>query len=686
MPQLHYDQEHQCFWYSANGAVQVPGALKMGMTKYAFLDEYPRNARIITEFIRQHKTYDVTDAALLRMKEILAQEKALSKPVTASNYAELFRMKPYDHQAKAIEYMMVYPKLMLVLEQGLGKTFISYMATRIWKEKAIPHRALIVCPRIVLPNWLREVSEYTDMRILPYYGSQKDRAKCYERLQHEDWDMVVTTFDMLIQSVGGTKGMYQEMLEALGDRRQYWVEKWLSHEKITTDEAEVILADSKKGSEIIRARKIDLRLLPTAIIKNIKASEDPLQQLLALPWDNLIVDEASRCLNPTSKRSKAVEALADRAKRKYLLSGTLCVGRPTDLYMPSNILDKSIIGMNWWNFQHTFCVYGNMYNQNIVTGYKNVPRLKAMVDPYILSMKREECLDLPERIIQERYYELSPKQVRLYDDIVFNSWTPVEGDVGIQASLVIQKNIRLFQVLSGFVNLSYNCTALCGTCEKILECMDRGIMPNDQQCINQRPIADAQRRLEFDTGKLSLLEEDLEDLDGEKAIIWAWYRYDLAHIAEFLKKKGIGFVTADTKDCDKIFNEDKTKRVFLGQTRQGIGITLNSAATMIYYSHGPDLEARLQSMDRNYRIGQQRSVVVHDYVCRGTIEENLLKLLSHKELVKDVMQAKTGCMYCEKFASCLSGGKVNMKDVCPHHEAMGKAQRKVKMGLGHVHV
>ena len=47
--------------------------------------------------------------------------------------------------------------------------------------------------------------------------------------------------------------------------------------------------------------------------------------------------------------------------------------------------------------------------------------------------------------------------------------------------------------------------------------------------------------------------------------------------AEMLTKKGIGFVTPETKDCTRKFNTDDSIRVFLGQTVQGIGITLNAA-------------------------------------------------------------------------------------------------------------
>ena len=100
------------------------------------------------------------------------------------------------------------------------------------------------------------------------------------------------------------------------------------------------------------------------------------------------------------------------------------------------------------------------------------------------------------------------------------------------------------------------------------------------------------------------------------------------------------------------FEANDNIRVFLGQTSQGIGITLNSATCTIYYSHGAALEPRLQSMDRNYRIGQTRPIVVKDYLSKGTVEESLVNLLEHKTDVKKFMQERVQCFTCDNMADC----------------------------------
>ena len=58
-------------------------------------------------------------------------------------------------------------------------------------------------------------------------------------------------------------------------------------------------------------------------------------------------------------------------------------------------------------------------------------------------------------------------------------------------------------------------------------------------------------------------------------------------------------------------------------------------------------------MDRNYRIGQTKTVIVKDYVAKGTVEENVVELLEHKKDVKEFMQKDIRCPACEHCTQCL---------------------------------
>lgn len=684
MGTLQYDANAKSFWYWSEGMKPVEGSYRKHTGKgdiIVFRDEMPWNVIGLKSFGLLNKGSMAAKPAVERMAEIKREQAALSDPQTVTRFKELFSRTPYVHQATAIEYMMHYPKLLMVLEQGLGKTFITYMSVRLWKELGIPHHTLVVCPRIVLANWLREVERYTDMRILPYYGSPEQRSECREKLQNEDWDIVATTFDMLVQRQETALHVYETMWTGMdeGTRKKY-AERWHLGGIITEEQVDDLTSDTAVKKNLAEAARIlkgiPAAKMPISLLNQAKRDADNVEFLYSLPWDNLVVDEASRCLNVKSQRSHAVERMASKSKRIYMLSGTLCVGRPTDMYMPARILDPAIIPMNWTKFKDAFCVFRDP-QKHIIVRYKNLEKLKMLVDPHMLSMVRSDCLDMPERVFVQRYYELSKEQKELYNSIATMDWISTGENEGIACELVLQKLTKCMQVLSGFVKTQCNCKAVCGDCEHILYCLNNDINPGTDRCRNDSANwLDDYRYIELDNGKLELLSDDLDELlddDQQKVIIWAWYRYDLATIADLLRKKKIGFVTADERDCDTRFNGDSKVRVFLGQTRQGIGITLNSATVTIYYSHGPDLEARLQSMDRNYRIGQKNNVLVHDYVCHGSVEETMLALLDHKEDVKNFMQTGMDCLACERRLDCKDIGR---SAACNHARQLAKTEAK----------
>ncbi len=690
MGMLYYSKDARCFWYWAKGMVAADGCYRRHTEQgdmYVLRDEMPWNVVGLKSFGILNKGARATGDAMDRVAAIKKEQADLADPQAANSFSFLFRRTPYVHQATAIEYMMHYPKLLMVLEQGLGKTFITYMSVRIWKERGIPHRTLVVCPRIVLQNWLREVEQYTDMRILPYYGNPAQREACRSRLQAEPWDMVATTFDMLVQRRETPLQVYESMWQKMpATMREKYVERWRESGTVSDDVAAALLCDMSVRQKAKAAARVLSGIpairMPAGLLREARQEANSADFLYGLPWDNLVVDEASRCLNIKSQRSHSVERMAGKAKRAYMLSGTLCVGRPTDVYMPAKILDPAIIPMNWTTFRDKFCIFRDA-KKHIVDGYKNLEKLKMFVDPHMLTMVRSDCIDMPERVFVKRYYEVSDEQQEYYNAIAVEDWISTGNGEGIASELMVQKLTKCMQVLSGFVKTQCNCTAVCGDCPHIPYCLCNDINPGTLRCRNSNAVKQKEYRvISLGNGKLKLLEEDLDDLlddEKQKVIVWAWYRYDLAAIAALLKRKKIGFVMAGEPECDTRFNADSKIRVFLGQTRQGIGITLNAASVTIYYSHGPDLEARLQSMDRNYRIGQKNSVIVHDYVCDGSVEETMLEMLEHKEDVKNFMQTDMECLSCKQRLLCKNVGHYTKE--CPHAMEIAMAETRLMLRI-----
>jgi len=133
----------------------------------------------------------------------------------------------------------------------------------------------------------------------------------------------------------------------------------------------------------------------------------------------------------------------------------------------------------------------------------------------------------------------------------------------------------------------------------------------------------------------------LEEVEG-KAVIWANYRYDIKRIVEAIEKVygegSVGSYYGSTSDINralylKQFEDLKSPLRFLvGNTQTGgYGINLTAASTVIYYSNNFDLEKRLQSEDRAHRIGQVNKVTYIDIICKGTVDEKIVRSLLAKQ-------------------------------------------------------
>ena len=139
----------------------------------------------------------------------------------------------------------------------------------------------------------------------------------------------------------------------------------------------------------------------------------------------------------------------------------------------------------------------------------------------------------------------------------------------------------------------------------------------------------------------------LEETQG-KVLIWAVYRHDIKAIEAALKAEyGEEAVVSYYGDTDNEARAEAVNgiqsgavRFFVGNPRTGgYGITLTAATTVIYYSNTYQYEVRIQSEDRAHRIGQTKSVTYIDLYSPGTIDEKILKALSEKHSLAELITA-----------------------------------------------
>jgi SNF2 family DNA or RNA helicase len=522
-------------------------------------------------------------------------------------------------------------------------------------------------------------------------------------MKDEDWDILITNYETLTPpSQDFTKtGIINWWMSMPDETRNHLFEYWVKQGHVPKDQPNICELEYRtvKGETSVKKTYLDkvykiIKKIPPASLLSpalVKAQRDldDLDFLKKLEVDALVLDEGSRIKGHSSQRSQAAMTLASPIKRRYILSGTLCLGNPTDVYMPMTLLDSNIFGTNYYRFEKNYAVYSK-YNKHVIIKWKNLDKLKMRMDPYVIERKRSDCLYLPERIVTNRYYTVTREQYELYNEIITQDEIEVEG-ITINVSIPVIKLNKINQVLNGHLifPLQRN-DSKCNSCEHVITCVEEDIMPWTKHCFKYDPdnLVPKPKREYYELKKNpkaeELLIQDLELTEG-KVIIWVYYTYDFAKVKEVLIANKIKFITANEVDCDYKFERDDSYKVFLGQISQGIGITLNSATTTIYYSHGLGLEPRLQSLDRNYRIGQRSAVLVKDYMAEGTVEESIVDLLQHKKDVKDFIQSKVQCQSCKYFIPCFEQGIKPFSQQCIFHGQKVAAEAKHTLKLNELH-
>jgi SNF2 family DNA or RNA helicase len=324
----------------------------------------------------------------------------------------------------------------------------------------------------------------------------------------------------------------------------------------------------------------------------------------------MMVDESSKIKNPKADRTKNVIGLGELASKRWCGTGTEITQGIHDLYSQFRFLDWKIIGhASFYSFRNRYCVMGGFENKKIMS-YKNTNELIDLIGPFIDVVRKEDANELPPKNYHTRMVAPSAEQKSLYNQLR----DLMEVDLGedkneeLKVNTVLERMIRYQQLAGG--NLPYK--------------------DADGEW-NVRPLKS--------NPKLDELVEILDETDG-KVIIWAVFVEEIKTIVSKLEAKyGQGSAVAyyggvSSKDRSEVigrFNDDPQCRFFVAnQVTAGMGLTLVSATTAIYYSNSFSYEDRAQSEDRNHRTGQTQSVNYINLFLDLPVDRSIKKALAKK--------------------------------------------------------
>lgn len=331
----------------------------------------------------------------------------------------------------------------------------------------------------------------------------------------------------------------------------------------------------------------------------------------------MAIDESTRIKSTTSMASKRAVKLGRLAKYRRIMTGTPAPESPVDVYGQYEFLREGLTG-HWslFTFKQDFCLTEKRFRMDpkkgrteypVITGYQNIDRLNRTLLENGSRLLKKECLDLPAKIYKRVYVELTAKQRAAYDELMREAVLELGETDLVTAQMVITKILYLRQI----------------TCNLARSDLDKKVYWIDE---DENPRFDA-------VGNL------VEGHSGQ-GLVWGVFVPALQELHRYLKErfptKRFGLIHGEIKTDVRQQLVEQLQSGHLDylvqQTRTGgYGTTLTKATMSVYHDNDWSLETRLQSEDRNHRIGQTESVVYQDVVVRDTVDEMVVQALIRKD-------------------------------------------------------
>ncbi len=254
--------------------------------------------------------------------------------------------------------------------------------------------------------------------------------------------------------------------------------------------------------------------------------------------------------------------------------------------------------------------------------------LRSLVQPFILRrLKSDRTIiqDLPEKQEMTVFCGLSVDQAALYQQVVEESLAQIESAEGVQ---------RRGMILALLVKLKQICNHPAMVGEKATKA---NVLPSD-----------------FDkkSGKLQRLQEMLEEVlaEGDRALIFTqfaeWGKLLKLHLEQQLNREVLFLYGSTTKQqreemLERFQHDPQAPPIFILSLKAGgVGLNLTRANHVFHFDRWWNPAVENQATDRVFRIGQKRNVLVHKFVCTGTLEEKINAMIeSKKELAEQVVGA-----------------------------------------------
>ena len=447
--------------------------------------------------------------------------------------------------------MRQYPKFGLYLSMGLGKTLITIVVLKYKKCKS-----LIVAPLSTLkPVWEYHFKKFfPELKVYNLYPFSKNQRKAL--IKYDDGIHIIN-FD-------GFKIHFKDIMEA-------------GYKCLVIDE-----------SSVLRSFKY--------FSKKEEEEEEEVEEEVVIDEKGKKKKKKKRKIRGGSLIAKKLIKMAQQTESVYLLSGNPCPNSKLELYAQVCAIAPGLLGWSYYQFRNRYFEKRGKWEwvEKKEMQQELIDRLKKIA----IFIKKEDVLDLPEKVFIEREVEMTKEQWKYYNELRDQLRTQI-GEIEVLTPHILQQIMKLRQITSGF--LYYD---------------------------------ESKKSIIFSEAKLKVLKEVLDEIPKEyQVVIWCIFREEIKLISEKLKSAVAIYGDTSSEERDRIlmdFFNGKYRYLIAHPGTLGHGVNLTNCSYAIYYSLDWSAELWSQSQDRIHRVGQKRNCTYISLLCKDTIDEIIYGRLQKK--------------------------------------------------------
>ncbi|USH45059.1 helicase [Gordonia phage Camerico] len=367
---------------------------------------------------------------------------------------------------------------------------------------------------------------------------------------------------------------------------------------------------------------------PKVLIMNYEQVRPHVDTINSLLFDIVVFDEAHMLKNPAAARTKACMQI--NATRRFMLTGSPIMNQVNDLWVLLHMIQPKEFGSYHW-FVNNYCVFGG-YKDKQVIGVKNELELNAKLNTVMIRRLKKDVLDLPEVQYTTRMVGLSPKQQKLYDEVIEELQLTYDEDDEEEVE-------EIDNPLHRFTRLKQ----ICGTTATVLTSKEDYSEKLDAAVWDARELVKMGERVVAFTGFRPVQEAYVNRLVREfnnvknRRVNGAFAKMRDPFPVFVLN----GDTPADERQeiVDQWSNSELPGVIVCTYHVAGVGLNMTAGryGQKLDKLFNPPLNQ--QAVDRMHRIGADKSqpVQILEYRCKDTVEDRVEEILRNKKKITDAI-------------------------------------------------